>query len=182
MNKTLAEALAFAEALAACAAVDVDPAHPALRHPALHSRAPGQGGACRDRRQGRRAEHALGRRRRLDRRNLAADAEGLRPRPGRARPQRAARAFRRDGPHGRLEDRGGAAPWTGAADLRRRDAGRTRCRSRRGGVARAGAGAPCDFSATRRCAAQILFAYEPVWAIGATAFRRAPTMPTGSKR
>ena len=48
MNKTLAEALDFAEALAGFMP-GFDHAHPALRHPALHRGARGQAGARRRR-------------------------------------------------------------------------------------------------------------------------------------
>ena len=164
MNKTLAEARAFADGAGRgrCRARSADPA---LRHPALHRGARGQGDACSHVGQGRRAEHALGRRGRLDRRDLAADAEGLRPRHGRTRSFGTARAFRRNRRDGRAEDRGGGAPrprsrWSASAKRwpSARPAARPRCwRAGRGGA----------WQAVGHAAARtILLAYEPVWAIG----------------
>ena len=139
MNKTLAEGLAFAEALAAFAP-ELRRTHPAIRHPLFHRRTRGEARARGDPRQGRRPEHALGRRRRLDRRGLAGEAQGLRARPDRARPQRAPRAFRRDRPDRRTQDRSRSPPRLCAADLRRRDARGARVGPRRRGADRADRG------------------------------------------
>ncbi len=73
MNKTLAEALAFAEALAAFVP-ELDARIQPFVIPSFTAVREVKRGARRDPGQGRRAEHALGRRRRLDRRGLAAAA------------------------------------------------------------------------------------------------------------
>ena len=167
MNKTLAEARVFAEGLVARGTAP-RPAHPALRHSAFHGRARSEGDVEGHVGQGRRPEHALGRRGRVDRRDLAGDAEGLRPRPRRARPFRAPRTFRRDRRDGRAEDRGRRAPRPDPAYLHWRDARRARERPRARRAWRRRRAARSHGSTARRRARPILFAYEPVWAIGVT--------------
>ena len=165
MNKTLAEGLAFAEALAAFVPGLDDRVQPFVI-PSFTAVREVKRGALRHPRQGRRPEHALGRRRRLDRRGLAAPAPRLRPRPRRARPLRAPRALRRDRRDRRPQDRGGRPPRLRAADLRRRDPRRARGRPRRRGPDRPDRGARWPSSTPARRPREILLAYEPVWAIG----------------
>ena len=182
MNKTLAEALAFAEALAAFVAGARRP-HPALRHPLLHRRPRGE------------ARRSRATRVKVGAQNMHwADAgawtgevsprhaQGLRARPGRARPQRAPRAFRRDRRDRRPEDRGRRPPRLRAADLRRRDAGRARGRPRRRGADRADRGRAAS-SSTRASAPRR--SSSPTSRSGRSARRASPpppTMPTGSRR
>ena len=181
MNKTLAEGLAFAEALAAFVP-ELDDRDPALRHPVLHRRSRGEAGARRDARQGRRAEHALGRRRRLDRRSLAAELRDCGLDLDRARPQRAARVFRRDRRDRRPQDRGRRPPRLRAADLRRRNPRRARGGPRRRGADRADRGRARKLSTPSSAARR---SSSPTSRSGRSATRASrppPTMPTRARR
>ena len=181
MNKTLAEALAFAEALAAFVP-GFDPAIQPFVIPPFTAVREVKAALADDARQGRRAEHALGRCRRLDRRDFAGDAEGLRARPGRTRPQRAPRAFRRDGRDRRTEDGGGGqarlVPLICVGEtLAEREGGPRRC-----GADRAGAGRAARPRRTRADGAKSCSPTSRSGRSARRAFRPAPTMPTSSRR
>jgi hypothetical protein len=97
--------------------------------------------------------------------SLAADAQGLQSRYRRTRAFRASRAFRRDRRNGRPEDRSRRSPRPHPADLHRRDTGRPRKRAADEGSGDAGARRAFE-TLRRQKAAEVLLAYEPVWAIG----------------
>ena len=139
MNKTVAEAAEFVDALlpriaaTQCDVVVCPPVHGAQRG----GRAP-----LRDRRQGRRPEHARGGVGRLHRRGLGADAGRARRRGGRPRPLRAPPVLRRDRRGAGPQGAGGARRRARADPLRRRERGGARRRRDRGSAGAPAAGRP----------------------------------------